>query len=391
MKKVKGEDEVRIWKTEGMSKFSEIVRKYQNQFDVLSEKIISNIVKYLKIVQGGLFILEEDANGDKYLDLKGFYAYERMKSIKKRVEPGQGLVGQCYLEGETTYMPKVPQEYVNITSGLGETNPQSVLIVPLKSDGVVEGVIELASLKEFQPHEIEFVENLGETIASSIIAIRTNEKTRRLLEESQQQTEEMRAQEEEMRQNMEELQATQEQMARKNQEIETLLNQASESEEKLKIQVETIEELKREQEQSNKDIIENAEAYRLMLMEILNEIPQKVFLKDKDGKMVLANQQVADAHNLSLEELIGKSDFDFVDEATAQDWRNQELEIMKKGEEHYVFEEKLGGVSKILESIKKAFYIKPLDQYGLLGIQTDISALEALKKEIDALKKSQKT
>ena len=145
--------------------------------------------------------------------------------------------------------------------------------------------------------------------------------------------------------------------------------------------------LKREQEQSNKDIVENAEAYRAMLMEILNEIPQKVFLKDKDGKMVLANQLVADAHNLSLEELIGKSDFDFVDEATARDWRAQELEIMKKGEERYVFEEKLGGKSKILESIKKAFYIKPLDQYGLLGIQTDISALEALKKEVEALKK----
>ena len=61
---------------------------------------------------------------------------------------------------------------------------------------------------------------------------------------------------------------------------------------------------------------------------------------------------------------------------------------MKKGEEHYVFEEKLGGKSKILESTKKAFYIKPLEQFGLLGIQTDISELEHMKKELKSLKGS---
>jgi PAS domain S-box-containing protein len=68
-------------------------------------------------------------------------------------------------------------------------------------------------------------------------------------------------------------------------------------------------------------------------MDVLNELPQKVFLKDGSGRMVLANQNVADTHGLSLEELIGKTDFDFVDAETARSWREQEFEIMRQGEE----------------------------------------------------------
>ncbi|MCK5210707.1 MAG: PAS domain-containing protein, partial [Cyclobacteriaceae bacterium] len=129
-----------------------------------------------------------------------------------------------------------------------------------------------------------------------------------------------------------------------------------------------------------------AEDFKIMLMEILNEIPQKIFLKDAEGKMYIANKKVADAHGLPLFELIGKSDYDFVDKETADAWRKQELEIMKKGEEKYVFEDTLGGKKTILESIKKVFNIRSINQVGLLGIQNDITEkveLEARLKELE--------
>ena len=93
-----------------------------------------------------------------------------------------------------------------------------MLIVPLIVNDEVEGFFEIASFKAFEPHVIEFLESLGENIASFINVNRINKKTRSLLQETQQQAEEMRAQEEEMRQNMEELQATQEEMHRKEKE-----------------------------------------------------------------------------------------------------------------------------------------------------------------------------
>jgi PAS domain S-box-containing protein len=221
--------------------------------------------------------------------------------------------------------------------------------------------------------------------------VKINESTRILLEQSQQQAEEMRAQEEEMRQNMEELQATQEQIHRKNEEVEALLSQASQNEESMKLQMEALEELQNEAAIGMEKMEEESKANKQMLMDILDELPHKIFLKDGEGKMFLANKKVADAHGLPLSELIGKSDYDFVDKETADAWRAQELEIMKKGEEHYIFEDKIGGKKSILESVKKVFRIKTLNQDGLLGIQTDITnkvELENRLKEFESKKSS---
>jgi PAS domain S-box-containing protein len=316
----------------------------------------------------------------------GCYAYQRKKFVDKRIEIGQGMVGQCFLEGETTHITNIPEEYTHITSGLGDTKPTTLLIVPLKMNEEVVGVIEIASIKPFEKSYIEFLERLADTIAASITSVKVNESTKLLLEQSQQQAEEMRAQEEEMRQNMEELQATQEQMHRKNDEVESLLKQSSENEESMRLQMKTLSELQNKLAKSNEEIKREASDYKKMLMDILNEIPQKVFLKDADGKMYIANQKVADVHGLQLSELIGKSDHDFVDKETADAWRKQELEIMEKGEEKYVFEDTIGGKKTILESIKKVINIRPLKQMGLLGIQTDITEKVRLENELKLLK-----
>jgi PAS domain S-box-containing protein len=293
--------------------------------------------------------------------------------MEKRVELGQGMVGQCFLEGETTYLTNIPENYVHITSGLGETRPTTLLIVPMRMNEIVVGVVEIANLKPFEKYQIDFLERLAETIASAISSVKTNEKTQILLEQSQQQAEEMRAQEEEMRQNMEELQATQEQMYRKNEEVENLLKQASENEESMKLQMDALQEMESEAANLAESTKKEADGFRGMLMDILNEVPEKVFLKDAEGKIYIANQKGADAHGLPLSELIGKSDYDFVDKETADEWRKQELEILKKGEDRYIFEDTIGGKTRVLETIKKAFFIQPLNQEGLLGIQRDIT------------------
>ncbi len=96
------------------------------------------------------------------------------------------------------------------------------MIVPMKVNEQVEGMLELASFKPFEPHEIAFVEDLAESFASTLVTVKNSDKMKRLLEESQMKSEQMQAQEEEMRQNMEELTATQEEMKRKQRELEKL-------------------------------------------------------------------------------------------------------------------------------------------------------------------------
>ncbi len=152
------------------------------------------------------------------------HAYDRRKYIDKRLEIGEGLVGRCAQEKETIYLTELPKDYIQIGSGLGNDDPTSLLLVPLKLNEVVYGVIELASLQEIDRHKVDFVKKIGESIAATISTVKINIKTVKLLDESRIKSEELASQEEEMRQNMEELQATQEEADRKAAEMESLIN-----------------------------------------------------------------------------------------------------------------------------------------------------------------------
>lgn len=222
MKEIAEKEEERSWITTGLAKFAEILRENNQSLEELSNNILSNLVKYIGAVQGGLFILNDQVENeeDNFLELKACYAYDRKKFVEKTVSLGQGLIGQCFLERATIYLTEVPDNYVNITSGLGESNPQNLILIPLKINEEVYGIIELASFEIIDKYKIEFLEKLGENIASSISSTKTNEHTKTLLERQQEQSEELRAQEEEMRQNLEELQATQESQTRLQKELQ---------------------------------------------------------------------------------------------------------------------------------------------------------------------------
>jgi len=220
----KKESEIENWATQGMATFGEVLRENTENMNDFAYSIISNLVKFVGANQGGLFVLSETEEGNKIYELLAFYAYNRRKYKEKHIEEGVGLVGRCVIEKKTIHMVDIPANYVYITSGLGKETPNSLLLVPLVLNDEIFGVVELASFGAFEKHQIDFIEQLGESIASTISNAKVNQRTQLLLEESRIQSEELASQEEEMRQNMEELQATQEEAARKAIEMEGLIN-----------------------------------------------------------------------------------------------------------------------------------------------------------------------
>ena len=230
---VKEADQKRSWATEGLAKFGDILRTNNEGLDKLAENIIGGLVKYLGANQGGLFIVNDTNSNDVHLQLLACYAWNKKKYIDMRVEEGEGLVGQAWQENDMLYITDVPENFIKITSGLGDANPKCFLIVPLTVNDETFGVIEMASFNPFEDYKRDFAKKLAESIASTLSTAKINERTKILLEQSQQQQEEMRSQEEEMRQNIEEMKATQEEMGKKEKEVQRILQEAKIKEEQL--------------------------------------------------------------------------------------------------------------------------------------------------------------
>lgn len=361
----KAEEQKQNWATQGMAMFGDILRQNNDNLNELSFNIVKNLVDYTASNQGGLFIFNDHDREHPFLEMTACFAYDRRKFLEKTIELGEGLVGRCFRERKTIFMTDVPDNYINISSGLGKERPRCLILVPLKYNDEILGVLEMATFKVYEKHEIDLVEKLCESIAATISSVRINIRTAELLAKSQQQAEEMLAQEEEMRQNMEELQATQEEMERKRAEQE-------------RIQKELEQEL-------------------TLLNALMDNIPDFIYFKDENSHFIRISKSMVKLFNATRpDELVGKSDFDFHTKENAEKFFLEEQNIIKTqtpildNVQHEVFED---GREQWVSSTKMPLFNTRGEVVGTWGISKIITELKQaeikaqhLAKEAEKLK-----
>ncbi|WP_338394235.1 GAF domain-containing protein [Fulvitalea axinellae] len=206
-------EQAQNWMSEGIAEFSSILRMQDQSFEKLADDILAKLIRYLDANQGVIALAKEIENSTMLVQT-ATYAYGRTKHVELTIAPGQGLMGQVFLEKEPRYLTEIPQGYIRITSGLGESTPKAIYIVPLISNDEVYGVMEIASFQKFSENERIFINKIAESIASSVSVMRSGELTKKMLAESRSVSDELRSREEEHRQNMEELAATNEEQER---------------------------------------------------------------------------------------------------------------------------------------------------------------------------------
>lgn len=209
------ESQQRNWANEGVAKFGEMLRTNTLSLEKLSAQLLTELIKYVGANQGTLFILNDDVPDDIHMHLTAAYAWNRQRFVQKKLYLGEGSVGQAWQEKDTLFITDVPNEYIQIGSGMGDANPRCIVILPLIYNEKVFGVMELASFNVFSEYKVDFLKRIGEAFASSVSSVKVTDRTQRLLQESQQMSEQLKMQEEEMRQNLEELMATQDELQRK--------------------------------------------------------------------------------------------------------------------------------------------------------------------------------
>nr|MCU0450250.1 GAF domain-containing protein [Bernardetiaceae bacterium] len=209
MQQLRLAEERRNWANEGQAQLGELLRQ-DGEMGKLADRALAWLVKYLKVEMGILFGLRHDRNENPVLAVLSGYAYDRKKFWQKEIQPGEGLAGQVWVEGQSIYLKQMPLGTQMIGSGLGQAQAANVFVAPLKTDQGVQGVIELATFRQLAAHEMDFIEKAATSIGQALTSLANNLRTQQLLRETTQMAEQLRAQEEEMRQNMEELMATQE-------------------------------------------------------------------------------------------------------------------------------------------------------------------------------------
>jgi len=206
------------WSQEGIALIGEVLRKSTENFEEYLFNIVSNIVGYLKAEQGGIFLLNDDNPDKVFLELRMAYAYNKRKVLDTKIEIGESLVGRCFQEKELIYLTNLPDGYTVISSGLGDHDPKSLLLLPLMFENESFGVIEIASLHTFADFEMDFLRSIGERITSSISVALKNVKTKELLEKYQIQSDKIEQRELALQENLKELQKVQEEAMAKESE-----------------------------------------------------------------------------------------------------------------------------------------------------------------------------
>src|SRR4051812_39469762 len=193
----------------------------QGQRDLLTvaRQILNELAPLVNAHHGSFYMTEIDDTGPQ-LKLFASYAHKERKEVLTVWRFGQGLVGQAALEGKRIVISKVPTDYIQITSALGEGQPNSIVVVPILFEGEVKGVIELASFERFSGIQLAFLDQMLESLGIVIATIEATMRTDELLRQSQSLTEELRSQQDELQQTNEELEEKAHQLTEQKAEVE---------------------------------------------------------------------------------------------------------------------------------------------------------------------------
>ena len=212
------------WLNKGLSEINNVIQKKTNSIEELADIIIITLSKYVNAYLGGIFLYNDENKNDVFLENISTFAYENKKAVKRKIKIGEGLIGTIAQEKKLKYIENIPNNYQVITTGLGRTQPKSILILPLISENNLIGILELAFLNKTQKYVVDFITKVSETIASEFVSIITNKKRTELLEKSQLQAKELDNAHQLLQQNLKEAKLRQKEIKERENKLQSILN-----------------------------------------------------------------------------------------------------------------------------------------------------------------------
>ncbi|MBD0401337.1 GAF domain-containing protein [Flammeovirga sp. EKP202] len=204
------------WIASGLSSISELLLSVKD-IKRLSTKTLREITEYTQSAIGAFYLYNEEKD---CLEITACYSQHRRKKVGDVYKKGEGQVGEVFLKNTPTLISDIPTDYTPIQSGLGEAIPKNIFLVPLAIKNDVVGVIELGSLREYNPQEKALLTEIAPSIALTIRTIRSTLRTNQLLDDAQKTNQELKEKEETLSENMKLLEETKKEMEVKQVQLE---------------------------------------------------------------------------------------------------------------------------------------------------------------------------
>jgi signal transduction histidine kinase/CheY-like chemotaxis protein/HAMP domain-containing protein len=208
------------WLKTNLERFTRMLQG-QRDLATVSKMILSELAPLVSAQHGVFYTLASlEDSGESVLRFQAGYGFKERKHLASQFRLGEGLVGQCAAEKERILLTDVPADYVRINSGLGESSPLNIIVLPILFEGSVRAVVELASFSPFSPTHQAFLDQLTESIGLVLNTIEANAVTENLLKQSQSQAQELQSRQEELRGSNEDLERQASRLADQNIEVE---------------------------------------------------------------------------------------------------------------------------------------------------------------------------
>ena len=242
------------WLKTNLARFTRMLQG-QRDMTTVSQMVLSELAPLVD-AQQGIFYVNASNNGQPLMRLLGSYAYTERKNLSNEYRPGQGLVGQCIIERERILLTNVPDDYIHISSGLGEAKPLNIIVLPVLFENEVKAVIELASFNRFNDTHLTFLDQLTESIGIVLNTIEANTRTEQLLQQSQALATELQSQQDELKKTNEQLEKQAESLRESEELLKSQQEELQQTNEELQEKATLLARQKAEVEAKNREVEE---------------------------------------------------------------------------------------------------------------------------------------
>lgn len=189
--------ERQVWLRSGQRMLAERVVG-QATPQLVGTAMLDCLAQYLDAVVAALYVRDKRHGTLRRIATYGF-SREGEQAAARDFGQADTLVGQAAVSRRMVVMRDVPDNYIQVVSATGKSAPKNLIIMPVASEGEVNGVVELGFMRPLAPRDEEFIELVSNSMGDFIEAALYRERLQDALIETQQLNEELQVQQEELR------------------------------------------------------------------------------------------------------------------------------------------------------------------------------------------------